>query len=155
MAKIDPALVGKTGELLVATELMQRGIDVAYPASDFGIDLLAYRKRKTGAPPNVFVPIQVKTRSGSGYFFQRDWFRIPGLVLVHVWWVSDRKPEFYIFQNLAHVEEALGSHAETDSWRIKGGYSVTEATKRHDQLMRRHQDKWARIISQLPPPDGS
>jgi len=39
----NPALIGKAGELMVAAELMRRGIEVAYPASDVGVDLLAYR----------------------------------------------------------------------------------------------------------------
>jgi hypothetical protein len=150
LVKIDPALIGKSGELLVAAELMRRGVEVAYPASDVGIDLLAYRLVRGKIAANKFVPIQVKTRSASGYFFQKDWFdRAPGLVLVHVWWVSET-PEFYVFQNLEEVEEALGSHAKTGSWQAKGGYSVTEATKRHDELMRRHKNKWKRIIDQLP-----
>ena len=41
--KINPALVGKAGEMLVAAELMRRGIEIAHPASDVGVDLLAYR----------------------------------------------------------------------------------------------------------------
>ena len=32
--KINPALVGKAGEMLVAAELMRRGIEIAHPAPE-------------------------------------------------------------------------------------------------------------------------
>jgi hypothetical protein len=74
------ALVGKAGEALVAAELLRRGISVAYPAFDGGIDLLAYRE------PHFerVIPIQVKARSSTCYHFQRSWFIVPGLVPVQV-----------------------------------------------------------------------
>lgn len=75
------ALIGKAGEMLVAAELMRRGIYVAHPAYDGGIDLLAFREE---APSRV-VQIQVKARAGSCYNFQRGWFsKAPGIVLVIV-----------------------------------------------------------------------
>jgi hypothetical protein len=55
---ISPALVGKAGELLVAAELMRRGVEVAYPASAVGVDLLAYRFQPGNAVAGKFVPIQ-------------------------------------------------------------------------------------------------
>ena len=140
--------------MLVATELMRRGIDVAYPESDYGIDIIVFRRNHDGNLANQFVPIQVKARSHSGYSFQKSWFgKAVNLVLVQVWWISEN-PEFYIFSNLSQVEDALGDHAHSPSWTKKGGYSVTEATKRHDTRMNRHRDKWERIIDQLPPPIG-
>jgi hypothetical protein len=39
----NPAPIGKAGEVLVAGELVLRGVEIAYPASEVGIDLLAYR----------------------------------------------------------------------------------------------------------------
>lgn len=139
------ALVGKAGEALVAAELMRRGVNVAYPAYDGGIDLLAYRELDFSR----VVPIQIKSRSSTGYNFQRSWFRIKGLVLVQVWHVSV-KPEFYIFGNLEDVEEALGvEHCATESWMAKGGYSVTDPGKDNLDRMRPHLDRWDRILDQL------
>ena len=43
---IAPTLVGKAGEALVAAELLRRGVDIATPAYDRGVDLLAYRANK-------------------------------------------------------------------------------------------------------------
>ena len=152
--RVNPALIGKAGEMLVAAELMRRGVEVAYPASDVGVDLLAFRLGKKQTVPNRIVPIQVKARSEYGYAFQKSWFsRVPGVVLVWVWHVRyelETSPEFFVFQDIGQVESALGDHVETHSWRELGGYSTTKPTNVHIERMRSHQNKWDRILSQLP-----
>ena len=149
---INPALIGKAGEMLVAAELMRRGVEVAYPASDVGVDLLAYQLDRGQAVAGKFVPIQVKARSATGYAFFKSWFeRAPGVVLVHVWHVAET-PEFYIFRDLQDVEAALDSHAKSASWREKGGYSQTNPTARHLVLMEPHRNRWNRITDYLAAP---
>lgn len=142
------ALIGKAGEAIVAAELMRRGVSIAYPAYDGGIDLLAYREDDPGRT----IPVQVKARSGSGYNFQRDWFKIPDIALVHVWnTMGTRIPECFIFSTLAQVEDALGQHVHSVSWVQKGGYNVTDPGKSDMALMEPHRDQWARIIDKLFP----
>jgi hypothetical protein len=139
------ALVGKAGEALVAAELLRRGANIAYPAYDGGIDLLAYRELDFSR----VVPIQVKARSLSCYNFQKSWFRIKGLVLVQVWHVSE-EPQFYVFSNLQEVEEALGTiHSISPSWTANGGYNVTEPGDEIYVRMKPHRDRWDRVLSQL------
>jgi hypothetical protein len=147
---INPALIGKAGELLVAAELTRRGIEVAYPASDVGVDMLAYRLAPKQTVAGKIVPIQVKARAASGYNFQRSWFdRCPGIVLVQVWNV-ETTPEFYVFENIPRVEEALGPvHSASSSWKDQGGYSVTLAGEEAHKRMQAHRNEWDRIISQL------
>lgn len=149
---INPALIGKAGELLVAAELMRRGVDVAYPASDIGVDLLAYRLPNGIAAPTRVVPIQVKARSGPGFNFQRAWFaRAPGLALVSVWYV-ETMPEYYIFRSELDVQDALGPDAAaTNSWRAAGRYNITNPTREALARMIPHKDQWSRILDQLPP----
>lgn len=147
--KINPALVGKAGEMLVATELMRRGVEVAHPASDVGVDLLAYRLGAEQKVATNFVPVQVKTRSKTGYAFLRAWFgRCPGLSLVHVWHVT-AIPEFYVFGCLEHVHEALGEHVRSPSWRERGIWTEAKAGAEAIKRMRDHRDRWDRIIVQL------
>lgn len=137
--------MGKAGEALVAAELLRRHIDVAYPAHDGGIDLLAYR----GHNLKRVVPIQVKARTSTCYEFQKDWFRIEGLVLVQVWYVT-QTPEFYIFGGLEDVVGALGpQHAATQSWVNKGNYNVTTPSAEHVQRMQAHKGRWDRIAKKL------
>ncbi len=111
-------LTGAAGELLVAAELLRRGIAVARPLYDDGIDLLAFRTSN----PAKTVPIQVKARSGAGYNFQKDWFCVPGIVLVLVWHTAIG-PEFYVLRE-PDVEDALGPvHAAS----LAGGNTVDTA----------------------------
>jgi len=129
----------------VAAELLRRHIDVAYPAQDGGIDLLAYR----GHDLSRIIPIQVKARTSTCYEFQKGWFRIDGLVLVQVWYVTEI-PEFFIFGNLGDVANALGpQHVATQSWLAKGNYNVTTPTADHLKRMQPHKNRWDRIASQL------
>jgi hypothetical protein len=145
MTAHEAALVGKAGEALVAAELLRQHIDVAYPAHDGGVDLLAYR----GHGLNRVVPVQVKARTSTCFEFQKDWFRIEGLVLVQVWYVT-QTPEFYIFGRLEDVEEVLGTtHTSTQSWIEKGGYNVTNPSRDHIERMQVHRNRWDRIIDRL------
>lgn len=148
---IKPALIGKAGELLVAAELMRRGIEVAHPASDVGVDLLAYQLSEGHAVPARIVPIQVKAYSATGYVFQKRWFeRAPGLVLVSVWLTAD-VPEFYVLDSLSRVKQAIGDHAATESWTLRGIWSSSSTLPGSSDwiLMQPHRNKWCRIISQL------
>jgi hypothetical protein len=139
------ALIGKAGEAIVAAELMRRGISIAYPAYDGGVDLLAYWEDNFGR----VVPIQVKARSGACYNFQKEWFKVPGVVLVQAWNVFTA-PECFIFATLTQAEEALGEHVNSASWMQKGGYSVTVPGAGDRALMQPHRLQWDRIIDQLP-----
>src|SRR5579872_5233135 len=146
--KTISGLIGKAGESLVAAELMRRGAHVAIPAYDGGIDLLAYSELNF----KKVVPIQVKTRAGTGYNFQKSWFKTDGLVLVQVWHVSSSReiPGCYIFRNISDVEDALGpTHSQSPSWLDKGGYNVTDPGDDILKRMQAHRDRWERILDQL------
>lgn len=148
---VKPALIGKAGEMLVAAELMRRGVEVAHPASDVGVGLLAYRLSEGHAVPAKIVPIQVKAYSGTGYVFQKRWFeRAPGVVLASVWLTAD-VPQFYILETLVRVEQALGAHAAMESWTKRGIWSSSDTPPNSSdwRLMQLHRDKWCRIISLL------
>jgi hypothetical protein len=129
--EISPALIGKAGEVLVAGELMRRGIEIAYPASDRGIDMLAYRLTRGQTISAKFVPIQVKARAKSGFSFQRSWFdKAPGVALVYVWHLETPTPQFYetsapyfyVFDSIVAVEKDLGA---MPSHRLGSSRAVT------------------------------
>ena len=150
MDKVGPALIGKAGEYLVAGELLRRGVEVAVPASDVGVDLLAYRLTQRAKTASLFVPIQVKAYSGTGYRFQKSWFeRAPGLALVLVWHIGTT-PEFYVFGGLDDAVAAVGEkHAATSSWSERGVWSATTPTAGELDRMRPHRNQWDRILGQL------
>lgn len=147
---IAGSLVGKAGEALVASELMRRGIQVAYPAVDVGADLLAYRLNAGQRTTRKFVPVQVKASSGVGYKFDRKWFeRAPDLALVLVWHMATPTPEFYVFGSFADVEAVIAPHAGTDSWARRGVWSGPVPSKPEMTLMEAHLGAWGRIVDHL------
>lgn len=66
------ALIGKASEMMVAAELMRRGIEVAQPYSDVGVDLLAYRLELGSTVPSRIVPVQVKSASNVAFNFHKN-----------------------------------------------------------------------------------
>jgi len=67
MGRAETLKKGKSGELLVAAELLSRGIDVFLPLVDCGIDLVAFIEK-------CFVQIQVKKSrfySDAGCYWQQ------------------------------------------------------------------------------------
>lgn len=145
---IHPALIGKAGEMMVAAELMRRGVEVAQPHSDVGVDLLAYRLEPGSTVPARIVPIQVKAASGVRFSFDRRWLeKSPNLVLA---WRLETAPEFYVFDSLARIEEALGTRfIMSKSWAENGVYSVTSPGSAVLERMAAHRDQWDRLIAQL------
>lgn len=145
----DPRLLDKAGDLLVAAELMRRGLWIAYPASGAGFDMLAYRLNATPGV-SACVPIRVEADNGSGHRFERAWFqRVPGLVLVHVWHVATA-PEFYLVESLVRVAEALGGdQAGLTSWHDAGTVNVTVAADPARHRMQDHRDRWERVVAQF------
>ena len=65
----DGHRLGAAGEAAVAARLLQSGFDVARPAPDRGVDLLAVARDMTRV-----VPIQVNTLGAPRITFQRAWF---------------------------------------------------------------------------------
>ena len=149
MARVNSALIGRAGELLVAAELMRRGIEIAHPASDVGVDLLAYRLDLGQRTARKFVPIQVKSFSGGGYRFLKSWFdRAPDLALVLANNLATA-PQCFVFGGIADIEEAIGDHALTPSWVQRGVWSATEPSGPDARLLLPHRDRWERIIDQI------
>jgi hypothetical protein len=151
---INPALIGKAGEMLVAAELMRRGVEVAYPASDVGVDLLAYRLQQGNGAAKNFIPIQVKSASKINYAFFRYWFeKAPGIILVHVWNLAQtdvaQHPRFYIFGSVSDVEDAIRPHVETKSWHINGKWSEPVIGSEAMERLKAHQNRWDRIITKV------
>jgi len=142
---VASGLIGKAGEALVAAELLRRNINVAYPAYDDGVDLLAYREQYFGQ----VVPIQVKAASSAIYTLKKEWLRIHGSILVQVWFVATN-PEFYIFDSINQMEDALDeTYSASPSWMRDNHYHIPRPQKVHADRWRRHRDKWERIISRV------
>ncbi len=64
---MDKADIGALGEHLVTIELLRRGVEVAVPTVDRGIDLIAF----TASPSFRAAPIQVKAMPGANFTIHR------------------------------------------------------------------------------------
>ncbi len=138
--------------MMVAAELMRRGVEIAHPASDAGVDLLAYHLDTGLRTARKFVPIQVKAFSGTGYRFLKTWFdRAPDLALVLVNNLATT-PQCYVFRGLPDIEDAIGKHALTPSWVDRGIWSATELSAPDARLLLPHRDRWERIADQFAAP---
>jgi hypothetical protein len=145
---INRALIGRAGEMLVAAELMRRGVEVAQPLSDVGVDLLAYRLEPGATVPARIIPIQVKSASGISFSFDKFWLeKSPNLVLA---WRLETSPELYVFDSVVRIEEALGAtFSASKSWTDDGRYTVTKPNAATLERMAPHRDRWERITAQL------
>jgi hypothetical protein len=137
--------IGAAGEALVAARLLARGIDVAKPFSDNGVDLVAYSCGFDRA-----IPIQVKTASSPQITLERKWFAIPGIVLVYVWLVGSAG-RFFVLDGLPDAEMFLGTSAIRDSWRIKGKWSISSNNfgQTHLDRLSVFEDAWQKITARL------
>lgn len=131
--------VGAASEALVTSRLLSLGVDVARPASDNGVDLLAF-----GGPPWWIVPVQVKSANTERLTFRREWFKVEGLVLVFVW-LSSRK--CFVFDGLPDVEAFLGASAETRSWRERGDWALSRNLgPTHRQRLAPFEEAWKKVL---------
>ncbi len=139
------ANVGAAGEALVAARLLALGIDVAKPFSDNGVDLVAYSRGFDRA-----IPIQVKTASSPQIKLEQKWFGIPGIVLVYVWLTSSTG-RFFVFDGLPDAERFLGTSANSNSWQVKGAWSISSNNfgQTHFDRLRDYEDAWQKVTAQL------
>lgn len=144
-AKPSSANVGAAGEVLVAARLLSLGVDVAKPYSDNGADLIAFAPDFSRA-----VPIQVKTASTPRIAFERQWFSIPGIVLVFVW-LCDGRGRFFVYDGIGDAEAFLGTSADTKSWTVDGRYHVTPSGlgATHMERLKSYEDAWGKITGKL------
>lgn len=136
---------GTVGELLAAAKLLSIGIEVAKPYSDcVGVDLVAISSDFKRA-----VPIQVKTAMSERQIkFERNWFTMPGIVLVWVW---PFEAKYFIFDGQADVERFLGSSVSQRSWQTNGRWDISSAKfgPTHMDRLEDFEDAWNKISERL------
>lgn len=95
------------------------------------------------------VPIQVKTAMSERQIsFERNWFAIPGIVLVWVW---PFEAKYFIFDSQADVERFLGSSASTPSWQRDGRWDISSTNfgPSHLERLMDFQNAWDKIAKRL------
>jgi hypothetical protein len=115
------------GKHRLASELLEAGLEVAFPSRDRGVDLIAYTDIDPAAGRFIAKPIQLKAASRRSFGIWKKYEKFHDLILAFVWHVDGTSvPETYAltYAEAVAIAEALG-WTRTASWREQGGYSTT------------------------------
>lgn len=144
---IDTQLIELAGRHALISQLLAGGVEVATPARDHGIDLIAYLD---DAERFLACPLQLKANTDARFVVDRKYERFIGLLFVYAWNVLGEQPELYA---LSYAEaftllEAKG-HTGTRSWE-KGNYSLRVNDEWRELLKpyRMQPNRWRKKIEE-------
>ena len=135
---MDTQTIELVGQHRLASELLLAGLEVAFPARDRGVDLIAYAEVGRGLGGFVARPIQMKVASRRSFGIWKKYEKIHGLILAFVWHLDGQgERDTYA---LTHAEslavgDAMG-WTRTASWRA-GGYNTNNPGKKVCALLAR------------------
>lgn len=127
---MDSQTIEILGRNRLVDQLLLAGLEVAFPARDRGIDLIAYVDLEATVSRFTATPIQMKAASARAFSLDRKYAKIANLILAYVWGVQE--PEHAIIYALTYPEavavaEAMG-WTKTESW-AKGQYATSAPSK--------------------------
>ncbi len=137
---LDTQVVELLGRQRLMGELLRDGFEVAVPARDRGVDLIAYADLSRQVVRFAARPIQMKAFTTSGFSVAQKYTRIADLLLAYVWHLGDSQMAVTYalpYPEAVKVAEAMG-WTETPSWE-KGEYSTTAPSKRLLTLLEPHR----------------
>ncbi len=84
---MDAQQIELLGRTRLMSELLEADLEVAVPARDRGVDLIAYADLGSRVKNFVAVPIQMKAFSTSGFGINKKYEKVSNLLLAYVWGV--------------------------------------------------------------------
>jgi len=132
---LDSQCVEILGQNFLTEQLMRGGIEVAKPARDKGVDLIAYVDLVSEVKQFASRPIQLKVASKRSFSIDRKYECIANLLIAFVWHIdSEDETRCYALSYAEAIEVAdqLG-WTKTKSW-ANGTYSNTRPSVRLEQL---------------------
>ena len=134
----------QTTELLgrnrLMSELLRAGLEVALPARDRGVDLIAYADLSSKVRSFVAIPIQMKAASKRSFSVDKKYAKISNLMLAHVWHLDtpDKAVTYALrYPEAVAIAEEMG-WTKTASWE-RGGYSTSNPSKNLCALLEAHR----------------
>ena len=134
----------QTTELLgrnrLMSELLHAGLEVALPARDRGVDLIAYADLSSKVQSFVAIPIQMKAASKRSFSVDKKYAKISNLMLAHVWHLDtpDKAVTYALrYPEAVAIAEEMG-WTKTASWE-RGGYSTSNPSKNLCVLLEAHR----------------
>lgn len=144
----DSQIIEVRGRHRLIEELIRAGLEVAVPFRDRGVDLIAYSERGGAF---CACPIQLKAATGTSFGIDRKYSSAAGLLLVHLWHLSEPgNEEFFAttYTECLEIAEALG-WTRTRSWK-SGRYVVTRVGGRLTELLQPYRmtpEKWTARVA--------
>jgi hypothetical protein len=123
---MDTQTLELVGQHRLASELLQAGLEVAFPTRDRGVDLIAYADISQ-AGRFIAKPIQLKAASRRSFGIWKKYEKFPELILAFVWHVDGKEdPETYAvtYDESVAIGEVMG-WTRTAAWITHGGYDTT------------------------------
>jgi hypothetical protein len=148
---MDDQLLELCGRHRLTESLLGAGLEVAFPARDRGIDLIAYADTDRRLERFVAAPIQMKASAAACFSIDQKYSKFHDMLIAYVWNVSDpANTQIYVLRQ----DEALRIATEmrytaTESWIKKGLYVVTHPGRRLVEKLRSHEAsrvKWEEKI---------
>lgn len=142
---MNTAAVEISGRNWLTAQLLLRGIEVAVPVVDRGVDLIAFRE--VGAAGIRALPLQLKCSSTESFNLNRK-YEGRGIPLVYVWHALTAPLAFFLTYDEAF--EVLGeAAAQTPSWNDNGYYAITRAGSDLRRRMDPYRDRWGWVEERL------
>lgn len=138
---MDTQTIELIGQYRLASELLQAGLEVAFPTRDRGVDLIAYVDLDQQLGQFIAKPIQMKAASRRSFGIWKKYLKINDLILAFVWYLDGSKgPETYALtcDEAIAIGEAMG-WTRTPSWNKKAGYSTTQPGEKLCGLLAAHR----------------
>jgi hypothetical protein len=144
---VDTQVIELIGRNRLGSELLRDGLEVAVPARDRGIDLIAYVDLSSRAEKFIARPIQMKAASTSSFSIDRKYARVADLIIAYIWHVHDPlKTVTYAltYGEVLAVAKTCWARARSTSWS-SGRYSTTSPSRQIRELLepfRMREGKW-------------
>jgi hypothetical protein len=139
---MDSQQIELVGRAWLEARMTRAGFEIAKPARDKGIDLIAFSDR----PGMVFraVPIQMKAASERVFSVERKYVG-RGIVMAYVWGGLEVTPRVFLVPH----DEAVGLLPEqtrqTESWAKRGFWVTTRPSVELTAALTRYEDNFATL----------
>jgi hypothetical protein len=144
-SKLGAAAVEMAGRNWLTAQLLARGLEVAVPAVDRGVDLIVFRE--VGEAGIRALPLQLKCATAERFGLDRK-YAGRGIPLAYIWNALGA-PVGY-FMTYDEALELIGEGARaTDSWAVRGLYTYPRIPVDLRARLEPYRDRWAWLEAQL------
>jgi hypothetical protein len=149
---VDTQVIELIGRNRLGSELLRDGLEVAVPARDRGVDLIAYADLSARVEKFAARPIQMKAASEQSFSIDSKYSRVADLIIAYVWHIHDpAKTVSYAltFKEALQVSRKCWARAKSPSWK-RGRYSTSKPSHQLCELLepfRMRQGKWRERVT--------